>query len=120
VLWRALRDAFPDRRFRRQHPIGRYIVDFACPANKLAIEIDGSQHAAQVAADERRSEEIGRHGYRVIRFWNNALLQNLDGVLRAIEGELAAPVAESHRRGRKPLSALKGGEGGAHRRAMGG
>jgi very-short-patch-repair endonuclease len=56
---------------RRQHPIGRYIVDFTCPPRKLVIELDGGQYAARLQADERRSEELALHRYRVIRFWNN-------------------------------------------------
>jgi very-short-patch-repair endonuclease len=97
-LWRKLRE-FPNR-FRRQHPIGKYIVDFACPAAKLAIELDGGHHAMQTETDEARSSEISRSGYRVIRFWNSDVMENLDGVLEAIRGELKVS-----------LSALGGGEG---------
>src|SRR5438270_13584737 len=67
-LWRELRQL--SSRFRRQHPIGRYVVDFACPAAKLAIELDGGQHALRTSADEGHSREIARRGYRMIRFWN--------------------------------------------------
>lgn len=81
LLWNALREAFPGTRFRRQHPIGRYVVDFACPAGMLAIEIDGGQHAMNEPADIARTAEIARLGYRVIRFWNNEVIQNLSGVL---------------------------------------
>jgi len=69
-LWRELREFSLPQRFRRQHPIGRHIVDFACPAAKLAIELDGGQHALRTSADEGRSREIARRGYQVIRFWN--------------------------------------------------
>ena len=84
ILWRALRERLVTSKFRRQHPVGRRIVDFACPQRKLAIELDGGQHAAEVVADDRRSAELARHGYRVLRFWNNDVLDNLAGVLALI------------------------------------
>jgi very-short-patch-repair endonuclease len=90
ILWFALRDRLPGWKFRRQHPIGRRIVDFACPERKLAIELDGGQHALREEADERRSVELARRGYRVIRFWNNEVLENLDGVLETILGALSS------------------------------
>ena len=71
-LWHALRAMGPSWKFRRQHPIGRRIVDFACPARKLAIELDGGQHAAQTEADAERSVELACRGYRVIRFWKSS------------------------------------------------
>ena len=84
LLWRALREARPSIKVRRQHPIGPYVADFAIPACKLVIEIDGGQHTAAVEADARRTEELNGRGYRVIRFWNNDVLDNLDGVLEMI------------------------------------
>jgi very-short-patch-repair endonuclease len=99
-LWRELREVLVSVRFRRQHPIGRNIVDFACPAAKLAIELDGGQHAIQRDADEARSVEIARRGYRVIRFWNGDVMGNTTGVLETIRKELNIS-----------LSALGGGEG---------
>ena len=59
-------------------------VDFACPERKLAIELDGGQHAFREEADERRGMELARRGYRVIRFWNNEVFENIEGVLEAI------------------------------------
>src|SRR6516164_9138139 len=76
-LWHALRELKGPNRFRRQHPIGRYIVDFACPGARLAIEIDGGQHVIMGEADAARSSEIANHGYRVIRFWNGDVMENL-------------------------------------------
>jgi len=87
-LWAALREGFLELRFRRQHPIGIYFADFACPSLKLVIEIDGSQHMTQVEADEKRTAVLGGHGYRVIRFWSNEVLQNIAGVFRVITEEL--------------------------------
>jgi very-short-patch-repair endonuclease len=69
---------------------GRRIVDFACPKRKLAIELDGGQHALREQADERRSIELTKRGYRVLRFWNNEILDNLDGVLETIVGALSS------------------------------
>jgi very-short-patch-repair endonuclease len=87
-LWYALRESLPRHRFRRQHPIGPDVVDFACPARKLAIELDGGQHADQAVAVAARTVELDRRGYRVIRFWNNDVMDNLAGVLQAIQQEL--------------------------------
>ena len=99
-LWWELRELGLPNRFRRQHPIGRYVVDFACPAAKLVIELDGGQHANLLSADESRSREIARRGYRVIRFWNGDVMENIGGVLETISRELEIS-----------LSALGGGEG---------
>jgi very-short-patch-repair endonuclease len=96
-LWREL--GLPVR-LRRQHSIGRHVVDFACPAAKLVIELDGGQYALQTSEDEGRSLEIAHHGYRVIRFWNGDVMENVGGVLETIRGELDFS-----------LSALGGGEG---------
>jgi very-short-patch-repair endonuclease len=87
LLWRAL-SALPAHRFRRQHPIGPYIVDFDSPRGKLAIELDGGQHALREAEDAARTDELARCGYRVIRFWNGEVIHNLAGVLETIRREL--------------------------------
>jgi len=87
-LWRALRESLVENRFRRQHPIGPYVVDFACPARKLAIELDGGQHAEQQQADALRTAELVRRGYRVVRFWNGDVIENLPGVVERIQQEL--------------------------------
>ena len=89
-LWWHLRHRLPVHatHFRRQVRIGRFIVDFASHKTKLAIEIDGSQHAERAAADAERTEIIETQGYRVLRFWNNDVLTNIDGVLQAIQHAL--------------------------------
>ena len=92
-LWRALRTQCPPWKFRRQHPIGRRIVDFACPAGKLAIELDGGQHADQQEEDAARSAELAAMGYRVIRFWNNEVIENVEGVLQVITMVLDRPTS---------------------------
>jgi very-short-patch-repair endonuclease len=87
-MWLALRELPTEHRFRRQHPIGSHVVDFACPGRKLAIELDGGQHAQQAEQDAVRTLEIARRGYRLIRFWNNDVMHNLAGVLEVIRQEL--------------------------------
>jgi very-short-patch-repair endonuclease len=71
-------------RFRRQVPIGRYIVDFACLSHRLLIELDGSQHGENIAYDRVRTRWLESRGYRVLRFWNGDVLQDVEGVLEAI------------------------------------
>jgi len=90
-LWRGLRELDLLVRFRRQHPIGQCVADFACPRAKLAIELDGGQHAAQSDVDDARTAALARYGYRVIRFWNGDVMRNLPGVLHAISSEIAWP-----------------------------
>jgi very-short-patch-repair endonuclease len=68
-------------KFSRQMPVGPFICDFLCREAKLVVEVDGGQHSAQHAADEARTRFLTREGYRVIRFWNNDVLENTDGVL---------------------------------------
>ncbi|HEY4920943.1 MAG TPA: DUF559 domain-containing protein [Xanthobacteraceae bacterium] len=89
-LWWHLRHRLttPETHFRRQVRLGRYIVDFASHKANLVIEIDGGQHAEQVAADAERTKFLEAEGYRVIRFWNNDVLTNIDGVLEAIQHAL--------------------------------
>ncbi len=82
-LWNALRaHRLEGLGFRRQLPILGYIVDFACPEHKLIIELDGSQHATNLAAeyDQHRSRKLQQHGWTVIRFWNEAILKDIDNV----------------------------------------
>ena len=84
-LWSKIRNKqIEGHRFRRQAPIGPYVVDFFCPKRKLVIELDGGQHATQMEADAERTAWLETKGYRVIRFWNNEVFENLDGVLQSI------------------------------------
>jgi very-short-patch-repair endonuclease len=85
-LWQVLRmRQFNQIRFRRQHPIGPYIVDFCAPRQKIIVELDGGQHLEQEAYDAERTAFLESKGYRVLRFWNDEVLKDRDGVLRAIE-----------------------------------
>ena len=86
-LWWHLRHrlALPATHFRRQVQIGPYIADFACHRSKIVVEIDGGQHGAQVPQDEARSQRLMANGYRVLRFWNNEVLTNIEGVLTVIQ-----------------------------------
>ncbi len=74
-----------DGHFRRQVHIGPYIADFACHASKLIVEVDGGQHADNVAEDQQRTLRFEADGYRVLRYWNNDVLANVDGVLADIQ-----------------------------------
>ncbi len=83
-LWAALRGRrLTGYKFRRQHPLGRFIVDFACVEHRLVIEADGGQHADS-PEDERRTRWLERRGWRVVRFWNNEILANSEGVQETI------------------------------------
>jgi very-short-patch-repair endonuclease len=84
-LWQALRSRqLAGVKFRRQSPIGAYIVDFVAPTARLIVEIDGGQHATESERDRVRTRALEAEGYRLIRFWNNDVVENLDGVLQAI------------------------------------
>ena len=87
-LWSRLRKKQLDGfRFRRQHPMGPYVVDFFCAEAKLVVEVDGGQHAEE---DDTRSNWLRMRGYRVIRFWNNDMLANTEGVVLGILEALRA------------------------------
>ena len=92
LLWYYLRDKQLDGyKFRRQHPIGPYIVDFACLSKKVLIELDGGHHAEQREQDEARDRFLRNEGYRVLRFWNNEVFGNCGGVLEAIRAAVQDP-----------------------------
>ncbi len=83
-LWSRIRNDQLGVTFRRQHAIGNYIPDFVCIEKKLILELDGSQHLEQEEYDEERTQFLKTEGYRVIRFWNNDVMKNMDGVILAI------------------------------------
>ena len=91
ILWSRLRGRkFKNLKFRRQHPFGGYVVDFICLEEKIVIELDGWQHKIEdnKIYDKNRTEFLEENGYRVLRFWNNEVNNNLDGVLLKIEESL--------------------------------
>ena len=90
ALWRRLRShQLAGCKFRRQHPIGHYVVDFVCLERRLIIEVDGGYHAVNRKEDADRTKWLEAEGYRVLRFWNDEVLNNLEGVLSAIERALS-------------------------------
>ena len=85
LVWKNLRNRqLYNYKFRRQFPIEPYIADFACLELKLIIELDGGQHANRINYDEQRSLFLEKRGFKVIRFWNNDVIENTEGVLEAI------------------------------------
>ena len=99
-LWYHLRaHRFMELKFKRQKPIGRYIVDFVCLEQQLIIELDGGQHVEQEAYDRQRDAWLRQQGYTVLRFWNNDVMQNLDGVLEQIHMALSPGPSPMNGRG---------------------
>lgn len=88
-LWYHLRaHRFMGLKFKRQKPMGRYIVDFVCVERRLIIELDGGQHSEQVEYDQYRDAWLMNQGYVVLRFWNNEIMQQLEGVLERIRNTI--------------------------------
>jgi very-short-patch-repair endonuclease len=111
AMWRLLRSRrFAELKFRRQVPIGPYVADFACVSKRLIVEIDGGQHA-QSDTDRRRDAYLKRDGWIVVRFWNNEVLENPEGVLLKIA--VAAGVMFDRP---SPLPSPARGRGGRQRR----
>ncbi|WP_432823932.1 endonuclease domain-containing protein [Trichloromonas sp.] len=89
LLWKHLRARQMDGfKFRRQEQIGRFIVDFVCYDKKLIVEADGGQHATEQKKDEERTCWLNAQGFRVVRFWNNEILTNIEGVLDVVRAHL--------------------------------
>lgn len=101
-------------KFRRQVPVGRFVADFACVEERIVVEVDGGQHAAEQQKDLERSKELAARGYRVLRFWNNDVLQNLSGVLTKIaaasHGEHPLTPTLSQREREGPTPTLSAGQ----------
>jgi crossover junction endodeoxyribonuclease RuvC len=89
VMRRALREAFPEAKFRHQVPMGRYHADFCSHALKLIVEIDDATHALHGEHDEVRTRFLNDEGYCVLRFWNSDVMGNVDGVIVAIADHIA-------------------------------
>jgi len=106
ALWHLLRcRQISGLKFRRQHPFGDYILDFVCLENKLVIEVDGGQHGQQAGDDENRTQKLHAAGFRVLRFWNNEVLKEIESVKEKIW--MAAQELQSHP---PPNLPLEGGE----------
>ena len=97
LLWNKLRNRqIENCKFRRQQPIGKYVVDLVCLERRLVIEVDGGQHALRESEDLIRTEFLKAEGYRVLRFWNNQVLADLEDVLEAIYLTLAQAAYSSY------------------------
>jgi very-short-patch-repair endonuclease len=93
LLWQHLRALRPaGYAFRRQHPLGPYVVDFFCFECKLAIEVDGGQHSEQKRRETERTVWLESYGIRVLRFWNNQVLEDIEAVMQAILLALRPPL----------------------------
>jgi very-short-patch-repair endonuclease len=89
LIWSLLRNNQLGCKFRRQHPIDNYILDFVCLDRQLVIELDGGQHSLE--KDKARTDHIAGQGFRILRIWNNDVLQNTEGVFEAIYEALYDP-----------------------------
>jgi very-short-patch-repair endonuclease len=104
VLWCGLRETLPQAKWRRQVPVGPYFADFLSFSAKLVIEVDGSQHNEAADYDAERTAFLAGRGYKVLRFWNNDVLNNRDGVLASIAASLPLPAGEGRGEGDQPHS----------------
>ena len=112
-LWSHLRDRrLEGFKFRRQDWIGPFVADFVCWEARLVVEVDGSQHGEQVDYDEARDEHLAREGFKVLRFWNNEAMGDLEAVLNSIRAALLERVpSPSHAASLRGPLPLPGGEG---------
>lgn len=109
LLWRHLRASQLGVKFRRQMWLAGFIADFASVEAELVVEVDGGQHDREREKDERREMAMAHLGYRTLRFWNNDVLENIEGVVITIQNAIPSP---SHAAGpRGPLSLPRMGEG---------
>lgn len=114
ILWQSLKQKQLGVKFRRQQPIGKYIADFVCFEKKFIIELDGGQHneSSNIEKDKMRDLFFNQNGFKVVRFWNNEIHQNLDGVIEKIQTEIKCPPLEGEpkslisRWGQNPMKKL--------------
>lgn len=101
LLWKLLRDRrVAGAKFRRQHPVGKYILDFYCDEKRLGVELDGGQHGGAVKYDTQRDDWLRLQGIRILRFWNNEMLAETEAVMEVIyqaltESEFKAPLPQA-------------------------
>jgi very-short-patch-repair endonuclease len=101
MLWKHLRARqLEGVKFRRQEPIGQYIVDFVALKKKLVIEVDGGQHAVEKEKDRKRDQWLEHEGFEILRIWNNDIFDNLNGVLKSIREVLLYPSPAPSHKGR--------------------
>jgi very-short-patch-repair endonuclease len=103
LWWRLRRWQMDGYRFRRQVPKGPYILDFVCLKARLVIEVDGGQHATAVEVDNQRTIWLESQGFRVLRFWNNDVLRETNGVLETIRAALPTPLTRPPRKAKRGL-----------------
>ncbi len=101
LLWQKLRNRqLEGFKFRRRQPLGPYIVDFINFEKKIVIEVDGGQHTKSPAKDKKRDDWLNEEGFEVMRFWNNEVFENLDGIWQVIRDRLITPSPVPSHRGR--------------------
>jgi very-short-patch-repair endonuclease len=101
LLWRKLKNRqLAGFKFRRQQPVGSYILDFVNFEKRIVIEVDGGQHANLKDKDKKRDDWLKSEGFEVMRFWNNEVFENLDGVLQMIRNRLTTPSPDPSHQGR--------------------
>ena len=102
LLWSRLRGhRFLSLQFRRQHPLAPYVLDFYCAELALAVELDGGQHADAQAHGQQRTDFLAARGLTVLRFWNNEVMSNLEGVLEQLRGFVERTAPERLARGKE-------------------
>jgi crossover junction endodeoxyribonuclease RuvC len=111
-VWRLLQSRQAGAKFRRQQPIEGYVVDFVSFEHRLVIEIDGGQHGGADGYEERRTRCLEANGFRILRFWNNDVMENIEGVFERILEELRySPLPLRERKA--PVAQRREGEGAA-------
>lgn len=102
LLWQRLKaKQINGLKFRRQEQIGRFIADFVCYEKSIIIEADGSQHALEEEKDAERTQWLNSQGFTVLRFWNNEILTNIEGVMEVIRMQCDAPLPSPLPRGER-------------------
>jgi len=101
LLWQQLRGRqLEGHKFRRQQPVGPYILDFVNFEKRIVIELDGGQHAIKKDSDKKRDQWLKVEGFKVLRFWNNDIFENLEGSLEVIRKRLLSPSPDPSHQGR--------------------
>ena len=110
MLWQKIRNRQLGYKFKFQYPVGSYIADFACVELKLIVEVDGGQHC-ESKTDEGRTRFLEAAGYKVVRFWNNDVIENTDGVASSLLQTLSCIEREKEQQGSPAPSPTPVGEG---------